>query len=143
MIVEVPVLKEYDFGQLEGKNVTELQQDEQHNEWINNPVALSGIFPQESESFVDFLKRINIGVKRIPNYEGQNTLVVSHAMVTRTIRFLGLLSSRGVQILDQETLLEHGTDFFYSNLEKQKGGFIKIPHSAFKIDSDSLGFLSI
>jgi probable phosphoglycerate mutase len=136
------MMREYDFGSLEGAKIKDLEDNVQHNKWTKTPITLNGIFPEKAELFTDFLYRINRGVldlRQKEKHEQNNALLVVHAMVLRAIRFLGYLSLQDVRVLNEQQIKEHEKSFFYTN----NGKFIKIPHVPFHVNSRSLEFVSV
>ncbi|MDQ3098812.1 MAG: hypothetical protein M3Q44_03630, partial [bacterium] len=57
-------------------------------------------------------------------------LIISHAEVSRAIRFLYILSKDAGHLLNESKITEHEVRFSFSD----DGVFIKIPHGIFRID---------
>lgn len=135
--IALPSLNEYNFGILEKQSIKELEADQQHTRWLKSPytVAQNEGFPQNATDFMQFLSNVNKGMREvmmIPVEKDKKVLVVSHAMVTRAIRFLALLSKHGISTLTPDTLKQYERSFFYEDPDTQSQ-FIKISHDVFAL----------
>jgi broad specificity phosphatase PhoE len=144
-IIYMDALKEFNFGVFEGQQISVLKKNEVHNEWIENPILMSNYSqtPLEGENFLNFLQRVNNAILYVfheNKSQNETNLIISHAMVTRAIRFLALLSNRGIQKITFENIRYMERNFFYylTNEEHNSKTFINIPHDILNINTKTI-----
>ncbi|ERN54118.1 hypothetical protein A33I_06760 [Alkalihalophilus marmarensis DSM 21297] len=80
----LPALREYDFGDWEGKQYNDLAALPHYQAWITNP---SEVVPPNGEAFHDFTDRIEQGFKEVLNEASKNeystVVCVTHGGVIR------------------------------------------------------------
>ena len=137
-IIVVPNMHEYNYGEWEGMNISDIISDKNREEWTRKRLSLEEIFgPKNGESFIHFLTRINNALKEIlisisTIKKDSKSLVVCHAEVLRAIRFLSLLSKeKGVASPHNIRILEENFSF------DKNGNFLKVPHGIIELKNNS------
>lgn len=136
--LELPELAEFNYGNWEGRPVKELLADEVNDHWTRARLSQEkNGTPHGGEPFFAFLQRVNRAIKHIhgltlesPYAVDKRILIISHAEVSRAIRFLYILSKDAGHLLNESKITEHEVRFSFSD----DGVFIKIPHGIFRID---------
>ena len=128
-ITSVTGLREYEFGEFEGKQISELKKDPVHETWLKNPAKYQQEFgrPIEAEFFFPFIQRVGNSLTSM--FENQtNTsdrvLIVTHATVIRAISFILRLNQIYQSPINITNVLEQSPFFFYD----ERGQFMQLPH---------------
>lgn len=138
-VVQHPGLEELNHGRWEGMKITEILQDPAKVQWIEERLLHEpdGVPPHNGESFISFLNRVNTAVGEIhaltqqePFLTEKKILMVSHAEVTRCIRFLFILSKRYGDTVSLKNIEESVYNFSHTSDRT----FIKIPHGVVTVD---------
>lgn len=130
-------LTEYNMGTFEGKTITSLALRDDHANWIATPFSVSEEIPAGAEPMTVFVSRVYEGIQPVfeASEQDKTVLVVSHAMVLRAIRYLGLLAAENGTKVSEEDLIRNESNFFYYNQQRE---FIKIPHRIFQFTRENL-----
>lgn len=140
-ITVVDVLREFSHGSWEGKSVSEVLSDPQNELWTRTRASFEkehGASPHQGEPFFSFLQRVQKALEEILNLLELNfgqgkVLCVSHAEVTRAIRFLYILSDKTKR---SEVTLDDvkGYENIFSFSALSPDEFLKVPHGVFCIN---------
>lgn len=139
--LELPELAEFNYGSWEGRPVKELLADEVNDRWTRARLSQEkNGTPHGGEPFLAFLQRVNRSIKHIhgltlepPYAVDKRILIISHAEVSRAIRFLYILSKDAGHLLSESQIIEYEDRFSFSD----DGVFIKIPHGIFRFDEET------
>lgn len=144
-----PGLEELNHGSWEGLSITDdILTDPEKLAWTEYRIAKEENGPPHGgESFFSFIQRVNSAIKglhhlvtRQDQHEpGKYVLLISHADVTRCIRFLLWLAINHGSEVTRDDLVRHAYHFSHS----APGKFIKIPHGVFTMDTETAELKSV